>query len=115
MIYHNVMRLRPVITYISEHYGEKIYIKTLSDMITVSPDYFTKMFNDSIGKTPIDSINGIKMNRALELLACTDVPVNEIAEELGFSNTNYFHKIFKQYMDTSPLAYRKSIKKEEVQ
>jgi len=113
MIYHNVMRLRPVISYISEHYGEKIYIKTLSDMITVSPDYFTKMFNDSIGKTPIDYINGIKINRALELLACTDVPVNEIAEELGFSNANYFHKIFKQYMDTSPLAYRKSAKRED--
>ena len=108
MIYHNVMRLRPVIEYIAEHCGEKIYIETLSDMITVSPDYFTKMFKDSIGKTPIDYINGIRINKALELLAHSDVQVNEIAEQIGFSNPNYFHKIFKQYMDTSPLAYRKS-------
>ena len=108
MIYHNVMRLRPVIEYIAEHCGEKIYIETLSDMITVSPDYFTKMFKDSIGKTPIDYINGIRINKALELLAHSDVQVNEIAEIIGFSNPNYFHKIFKQYMDTSPLAYRKS-------
>ncbi len=108
MIYHNVMRLRPVIDYISEHYGEKIYIETLSDMITVSPDYFTKMFKDSIGKTPVDYINGIRIGKALELLSADVVPVNEIAELIGFSNPNYFHKIFKQYMDTSPLAYRKS-------
>ncbi len=108
MIYHNVMRLRPVISYIEEHFGEKIYIETLADMITVSPDYFTKMFKDSIGKTPIDYINGIRINRALALLSGSDTPINEIAEAIGFSNTNYFHKIFKQYMNTSPLAYRKN-------
>ena len=112
MIYHNVMRLRPVVSYIDAHYGEKIYIETLSDMITVSPDYFTKMFKDSIGKTPIDYINGIRINKALEMLSRTDIPVNEIAERIGFSNSNYFHKIFKQYMDTSPLAYRKNAKLE---
>ena len=108
MVYHNVMRLRPALEYIDEHSGEKIYIETLSDMITVSPDYFTKMFKDSIGKTPIDYINGIRINKALRLLSETDTPVNEIAERSGFSNPNYFHKIFKQYITTSPLAYRKS-------
>jgi YesN/AraC family two-component response regulator len=110
MIYHNVMRLRPVITYIAEHYKEKIYIETLADMITVSPDYFTKMFKDSIGRTPIDYINGIRINRAMQMLATTDTSVNDISDELGFSNANYFHKIFKQYMNTSPVAYRKMVK-----
>ena len=110
MIYHNVMRLRPVITYIAEHYKEKIYIETLSDMITVSPDYFTKMFKDSIGRTPIDYINGLRINRAMQMLATTETSVNDISDQLGFSNSNYFHKIFKQYMDTSPAAYRKMVK-----
>ncbi len=108
MVYHNVIRLRPVIEYITENYAEKIYIETLSDMITVSPDYFTKMFKDSIGKTPVDYINGIRVNHALRRLSMTDTPINEIADKIGFSNANYFHKIFKSYMDTSPLAYRKS-------
>ena len=110
MVYHNVMRLRPVIEYINENYHEKIYIETLSDMITVSPDYFTKMFKDSIGKTPIDYINGIRVNHSLRLLSVTDTPINDISDGLGFSNPNYFHKIFKSYMGTSPLAYRKSVK-----
>ncbi len=110
MIYHNVMRLRPVIEYISEHCGEKIYIESLADMITVSPDYFTKMFKDSIGKTPIDYINAARINHALKLLLTTDIPVNEISDAAGFSGPNYFHKIFKQYMNTSPLGYRKSRK-----
>ena len=97
--------------YYTEHYGEKTYIETLSDMVALSPDYFTKMFKDSIGKTPIDYINGVKVNHSLRLLTMTDTPVNEIAEQVGFSGPNYFHKIFKAYMNTSPLAYRKSASK----
>jgi transcriptional regulator GlxA family with amidase domain len=69
------------------------------------------MFKESIGKTPIDYINGVRVNRALELLSVTDTPLNDIAEKSGFANANYFHKIFKQYMNTSPLAYRKSTQK----
>ena len=110
MIYHNVMRLRPVIEYISKHSGEKIYIELLADMITVSPDYFTKMFKESIGKTPIDYINAARVNQALKLLLTTDLSVNDVSDAAGFSGPNYFHKIFKQYMNASPLGYRKSRK-----
>lgn len=110
MIYHNVLRLRPVMDYITENYCKKIYIEKLSDMIGVSADYFTKMFKDSIGKTPIEYINGLRINRAMQLLAQTELPMAEIAESTGFCNPNYFHKIFKQYMETSPLVFRKSVK-----
>ena len=110
MIYHNVLRMRPVIEYIAEHYCEKIYIEKLSDMITVSPDYFTKMFKDSIGKTPIEYINGMRINESMRQLSSTEKSMSEIADSIGFCNPNYFHKIFKQYMGISPLAYKKSIK-----
>jgi transcriptional regulator GlxA family with amidase domain len=66
------------------------------------------MFKDSIGTTPVDYINGVRVNHALRLLTMTDTPVNEIADMTGFSNPNYFHKIFKSYMTTSLLAYRKT-------
>lgn len=110
MIYHNVLRLRPVINYIAEHYAEKIYVEKLAEIIMVSPDYFTKMFKDSIGKTPVDYINGIRVNHSMQLLIDSDKSIAEIAEDIGFCNANYFHKIFKQYMEMSPLAYRKAVK-----
>ena len=108
LVYHNVLRLRPVISYISEHYNEKIYIEKLAEIIMVSADYFTKMFKDSIGKTPVEYINGIRVNRAMKLLISTQDPMADIAAKTGFCNPNYFHKIFKQYMEVSPLAYRKA-------
>lgn len=110
MVYHNVLRLRPVMEYIAEHYCEKIYVEKLSEMLNVSPDYFTKMFKDSIGRTPIEYINGLRVNEAMRRLAETEESMADIADAIGFCNPNYFHKIFKQYMDSSPLAYRKSVK-----
>ncbi len=109
IVYHNVLRLRPVMEYIEKHYKEKIYIEDLAEKLMVSPDYFTRMFKESIGKTPIDYINGLRINRALELLENPRLSVAAVAEEIGFCNPNYFHKIFKQYMELSPLAYRKTL------
>lgn len=106
MVYHNVLRLRPVLSYIASHCDGKIYMESLAEMIHVSPDYFTRMFRDSIGKTPVDYINRLRVGRALQLLVETDDPLASIAEQVGFCNGNYFHKIFKQYMGESPLAFR---------
>lgn len=113
LVYHNVLRLKPVISYIAENYSEKLRIETLADKIMVSADYFTKMFKDSIGKTPVDYINGIRINKAMQLLVDSNASMAEISEKIGFCNANYFHKIFKQYMDVSPLSYRKNAKREE--
>jgi transcriptional regulator GlxA family with amidase domain len=110
MVYHNVIRLRPVIEFINKHLCEKIYIDSLAGMTGVSADYFTKMFKDSIGKTPIDYINSLRINLSMRLLADTEMSMAEVPEATGFCNANYFHKIFKQYRDTSPLAYRKTTK-----
>ena len=108
MIYHNVLRLRPVMDHIFAHFKEKIYIEELAGMINVSPDYFTRMFKESIGKTPIDYINGLRVNHSMYLLTTGELSMAEIADNIGFCNPNYFHKIFKQYMGVSPLSYRKS-------
>ena len=107
-IYHNVLRLAPAISYINASYVGKIYIEELSERVMVSADYFTKMFRDSIGKTPIDYINDLRINHALAMLCETKASIQEISEATGFCNPNYFHKIFKQYMNCSPLAYRKA-------
>lgn len=110
LVYHNVLRMKPAVDHINRHYFEKLYINDLSDIIMVSADYFTKMFKDSIGKTPVDYINGKRVNRAMQLLIETSDSMADIAAKVGFCNANYFHKIFKQYMDISPLAYRKRAK-----
>ena len=85
-------------------------MEKLSDMISVSPDYFTKMFKETIGTTPIEYINGLRINKAMRLLVETETSISDVAVKSGFSTPNYFNKIFKQYMGVTPLAYKKKIK-----
>jgi|GEM_PF-3403311 len=106
-VYHNVLRFKPVLDYISLHYLQKIYVEDLAELMMVSADHFTKLFKDSIGTTPIDYINTLRVNRAMILLASDTQSVAEISEVLGFSGPNHFHKIFKSNLEMSPLAYRK--------
>lgn len=107
MVYHNVLRLRPVIGYIAEHLPEKMRIEDFAGMIGVSADYFTKMFKESIGKTPIDYVNALRVNRSMQLLIGSELSVSEISDQLGFSAAAYYNKIFKQYVGLNPTAYRK--------
>lgn len=115
VIYHNVLRLRPVLEHIKRSYRQKLTIAELCGMLHVSGDHFTRMFKESIGRTPVDYINAERVVCAERLLCDTDKTLAEIAEEVGFCNANYFHKIFKQYMEESPLSYRKAALAEDVQ
>lgn len=114
MVYHNVLRMRPILEHIEKHYKERIYMEDLAAQMMVSPDYFTKMFRESIGTTPVDYINDLRIQRSLELLSQEGITMPEIAAETGFANANYFHKIFKQYMNMRPLTYRRLSRRETV-
>ncbi len=108
IVYQNVLRLRPTLSYISENYRSRISVGDLAEQILVTPDYYTKLFRDSIGKTTVDYINCERINHGMILLLETDLSVSEIAEQIGLGSGNYFSKLFKATIGTSPLAYRKS-------
>ena len=107
IVYHNVLRLRPVLEYIDAHYEEKISVPELAEYLMVTPDYFTKLFRDSIGKTTVDYLNSVRINRSMILLLEKDMPISEIATEVGLVSGNYFSKLFRKTLGITPLAYRK--------
>ncbi len=108
MVYQNVLRLRPTLRYISKHFDRHISVPELAEQLPVTPDYYTKLFRDSIGKTTVDYINCERINRSMILLLETDTSVADIAVQVGLGSGNYFSKLFKSIIGTTPLAFRKS-------
>lgn len=111
MIYHNVLRLRDSLNYIDTHYREKISVPTLAEYLRVTPDYYTKLFRDSIGKTTVDYVNSVRINHGMILLLEGDQPVSEVAENVGLASGNYFSKLFRTTLGTTPLLFRKENKR----
>ena len=69
--------------------------------------HFSRLFVDAYGVPPQKYILLLRLERARELLSSPDMSVTEIALSCGFSDCNYFIRIFKKYYSMTPMAVRK--------
>ena len=103
--------LRPAIEYIYKNKSENISMEKMANLCHVSPSYFSRLFSKEIGENFSSYISKLKIKWAKSILEETDMPINEISEELGFSEAGYFIKIFKKYEGVTPFFYRKQFRK----
>ena len=108
-VYHNVMRMKAVLDRIEADHEGTLTVAELSSMLLVSPDHFTRIFKESLGVTPLEYINRVRVGRAMILLAKTSDSIDSVAKASGFSGTSYFYRLFKALVGSSPLAFKKSL------
>lgn len=102
-----ITAIKTVLSYIADHYHEKLYVQDLASQVNMNDQYFCRFFKRSIGKTPIDYINDYRLNKVIRLLETGDAPVTEICLECGFNNMGNFQRLFKRKTGITPLQYRK--------
>ena len=93
--------------YLEEHFTEEITTEQLAKMAHLSEGYFCSLFKEVTGKSAKEYINDLKLRRGEELLTSTDMTVTEIAFCCGFSDANYFTRMFKKEKGISPREFRK--------
>jgi len=103
----NYQKLQPVLSYLKEHYSEKIHISQLSSLIHVCDDRLIRLFRQVTGETPVAYLTNLRMEACLRLLAGTDDSIAAIAEKTGFGSDTYMTRVFKQRLGTTPGRYRK--------
>ncbi len=96
-----------VLKYIHSNFNEKISVKDLCNEIHMSETFLTNSFKAITGKTVVEYVNDLKINKAKQLLVETDMRVTDISYELGFSDGAYFNRVFKKKVKLTPNAYRK--------
>lgn len=103
--------IRDCLNYIDFHYMEPLSLESLASRFSVNKNYLSSRFHKEVEMTVTDYINQIRVRRATALLGGGSLSVQQIAEQCGFSDGNYFSRIFKKINGTSPNEYRKSQKK----
>jgi two-component system response regulator YesN len=98
--------LRKAVEYLQEHYYEQITLNEVAKHLFVSTCYISRMFTRELGKSFVDCLNEIRMEKARELLKDVRLKTYEVAEKVGVPDAHYFSRIFKKYTGVTPTEYR---------
>lgn len=86
--------------------SEEISLNTVAAGVGMSPSYFSSVFSREMGKTFVEYLTGIRMDKAKELLMCSSMKTSEIGYEVGYKDPHYFSYLFKKTQGCSPKEYR---------
>jgi AraC-like DNA-binding protein len=104
---YKLERIKDVLNYINKNYNKDLTLEELSKEVDMSKFYLCRLFKENLKMSPVEYINKVRVERAIELLRNTDMSISEIALECGFNNISYFIKVFKRHMQITPLKFRK--------
>lgn len=106
----NKSRMHFVLSFIEQHLTEKISVDTISRKAYLSRNDFFKWFKEQFGLTPLEYINRERIKLAKHLLAEPKNSVSEVSYQCGFSDINYFVRLFRKTEGITPGAYKNCLK-----
>ena len=98
-----VRRLRE---HIDSNIDQRISLGALAKLANLSVCYFVRAFKQSLGVTPHDYLIRRRVERTMELLSGTEMPLSEIALATGFADQSHCARRFRQHVGMSPRDYR---------
>ena len=101
-----VERLRVILSYLHENYGEKITLEDVAKQVGLCKSECCRFFKRQMNQSLFDYLLDYRIGRSLPLLQEGASTVAEVASQVGFSNPAYFSKVFRSRMKQSPREYQ---------
>lgn len=105
--------IRKAERFIKHNLHKQLSLREVASQVYFSQSYFCRLFKKEMGLNFIDYLNRERVYRAKELLIHSNLSINEISARVGFTQTSYFCKIFKENSDVSPAVFRREFGKLE--
>ncbi|SNR98281.1 two component transcriptional regulator, AraC family [Anaerovirgula multivorans] len=102
------------IKYIDKNFNQNISLNDVAKEMNMSYHYFSKFFKDSTGENFVDYLTNLRIEKSKDILKDATVNVKEVCFEVGYSDPNYFSKIFKKITGMTPTEYRANGLSQEV-
>lgn len=101
-------RMNEILNYTFTHYNEPIRIEEVAGIAHLSRSQFSRFFKSHTGKTYIQFLNELRVERACSKLIRTNQTIEQICYEVGFQNVSNFVRQFKKAKQLTPSEYRRS-------
>lgn len=96
-----------ILSYLHRNYKSRITLSDIAESFFFSGGYCEAVFSRDMGRSIIDYALELRITEAQRLMLEGAAPLTAIAAELGFSDYNYFSRVFKRRTGLSPTAYRR--------
>ena len=106
---HGNRTIRELISYVNEHYTEKLSLEDAADYVGFSREYICRFFKQHMGLTFLRYLNEVRISHAGRLLSSTDLSISEIMNTCGFTNQTIFNRLFKEIYGMTPRQARKTL------
>lgn len=93
--------------YIQQNFSRTLTLEEIADVLNIDRTYFCKMFKKKTGFGFSEYIKEVRVMEAAKLLSETDLSITEVALSVGYNDSSYFAKVFKNIKGTTPLVFRK--------
>jgi len=103
---HALLRVGHVIGALENDFSKDWKLGDLLKIAHMSRSNLMRVFRQATGQTPIDYLLRLRIQRAMEMLRHTDLPITEIALETGFNDSNYFARQFRRMVGEPPRRFR---------
>jgi AraC family transcriptional activator of pobA len=100
--------LAEVFGFVEDHYRERISLKDVARTVSLSPGHLTTVVRRKTGRTVLQWISERRLAQARRLLVGTDLAVEEVGHEVGYSDPTYFVRSFRRAHGTTPLGWRRA-------
>ena len=92
--------------YLAAHYTEPLRLEDVASYVGLSASYFCMKFRQNAGKTFVEYITSLRMERAKYLLEHTSRKIHEIGADVGIQDTRHFSRMFRKTCGMLPTEYR---------
>ncbi|WP_161568351.1 AraC family transcriptional regulator [Anaerobacillus alkaliphilus] len=93
------------IDYMVNHYQTNMSLNDLAELAGLSKSHYSRLFRKYIGYSPIDYLTHLRIDRAKELLAHSDIRIKEVSQHVGYEDELYFSRTFKKIVGVSPTQF----------
>lgn len=101
-------RMKKILEFTLDNFQNEILIETIAEIAHLTVPSFCRYFKSRTRKTYIEYLNEIRVSHARKLLINNELGISQIGLESGFQNLSHFHRIFKNQVGVTPLAYRRN-------
>ena len=99
--------IQRVLKYINNNYRLRISLDELADEANLNKSYLCRLFKRETGQSVVEYITGLRIDKAIALMAEGHTYIKEVAEEVGFEDQFYFARVFRKTVGKSPSEYIK--------